>query len=741
MHGAEGGVVSRTRTSNVRASLGTRIYAAIAATAALTVVATAVAFWSFAQVGGTIRDLVDDRFPVVEVSFELADAVAAAVAIAPRLADAESVKGLDEQMNLLTSAEQRMRRQVGNLPDRSTGDKSHIVAQIDQLARDLANAYQAARGRLLLIAERRQRVADLVTAQEQLTQIAVSMADEALFDLTLGMETAGSEQDPDAIKSQLKTLSERELPAYGGTLSVVAESNQLYGLLREVAVLGARELLVPSRERYAAVSERLSKALAALERAGENPKRRAAVEHLLSFGAGDNSLFALREREFVTRNGLVQTLGSAVAAATALQKDVQGLVVNARSATHEASAQTDALITANSWLLAGISLFGIGIAAAIALFYVRPRVVERMRRLWGTAQAIAEGQLDAPIDTSGRDEIGDIARAVAIFRDNALERERLAAESRRWVEEQRRHSEERERLNTERVRNAEAEGARAERVNQIVEDFRTSIASILRELRGTSNRLGKAAADMDNVSNVVSNEAKVAEERIGVSSRHVSDTAGSTDDLARMIKRVEDDARKSSAAVDQAVRQFQRVAGTMSTLDDAATRIGEVVGLIHAIAGKTNLLALNAKIEAARAGEAGRGFSIVAEEVKSLAGQTAKATEDVTAQIDAIQAAAGEARQAMGQLDAIIGQVAGMVSSVADTVAEQSMSVASISSGANFASTEAKSGSDAISRVASVSSGARETAGEVKSLAGTVANGAESLDDHVDRFLQAVRAA
>ena len=416
-------------------------------------------------------------------------------------------------------------------------------------------------------------------------------------------------------------------------------------------------------------------------------------------------------------------------------------MVNARSATHDASGRTGQLIATNSWLLAGISVLGICFAVAIAFFYVRPRIVDRMRRLWITADAIAEGKLDTAIDAAGRDEIADIARAIAIFRDGAIERDRLAAESERWASEQRQHGEERERLNADRVRAAEAESQRAARVNLIVEEFRNSIAGILGELRGASDRLGTAAVDMDKVSNVVSAEVRIAEEKIGVSSRHVSDTAGSTEDLARMIKRIEDEARKSNVAVSQAVQQFQRAVGTMSTLDDAASRIDEVVGLIQSIAGKTNLLALNAKIEAARAGEAGRGFSVVAEEVKSLAGQTAKATEDVTAQINAIQSAAVEARQSMSQLDAIIGQVSKMVESVAETVAEQSMSVASISNGANFASTEAKSGSEAISRVANVSAGARTTAGEVKSLAGTVANDAERLDKHVDSFLQAVRAA
>ena len=149
---------------------------------------------------------------------------------------------------------------------------------------------------------------------------------------------------------------------------------------------------------------------------------------------------------------------------------------------------------------------------------------------------------------------------------------------------------------------------------------------------------------------------------------------------------------------------------TMTELGGAATRIGEVVGLIQAIAGQTNLLALNATIEAARAGAAGRGFAVVASEVKSLAGQTSKATEEIAGQVGAIQSAVADAAQAIEQVNAIIEEISTIASTVAITVEEQNQAVANIAEGVHRASGEARSGAEAMSRVAGATSDARATA-------------------------------
>ena len=344
-----------------------------------------------------------------------------------------------------------------------------------------------------------------------------------------------------------------------------------------------------------------------------------------------------------------------------------------------------------------------------------------LEKLAGAMKRLADGDTSAQIPLSqSSDEIGAMARTVVVFRDNMIERERLAA--------------------IQQDSNAARE-QRGEAVAGSIGRFRASIEQALSRLREASGRLETASTGMNTAADAVSSEAKAAENAVGAASINVTTVASSIDELAVSISEIAAHATKSTDVARRAVAESKRTVTTMSELGNAANRIGEVIGLIQAIAGQTNLLALNATIEAARAGEAGRGFAVVASEVKSLAAQTARATEDVASQIGAIQSATADAAQAIEQVSSIIDDMSEIATVVASTVEEQNNAVASIAEGVNRASNEARKGSDAMSRVAGTSSGARTTAADVKALAAALATEAESLQGEVRRFLDDVQAA
>jgi len=360
--------------------------------------------------------------------------------------------------------------------------------------------------------------------------------------------------------------------------------------------------------------------------------------------------------------------------------------------------------------------FGLGFSWLIGRSITRP-----LHGLAGVMQQLAAGDTSARIPaTDARDEIGEMARTVIVFRDNMIEREKLAA------------------IQTDAGR---AQAQRNDTIALTITQFKDSVESALGKLRGASMKLEMSSSDLNKAADTMSADARTAEQRVAAASDNVTTAAGSVEELAASIGEIASQAAKSTDVAGRAVSEAQRTVTTMSELGSAATRIGEVVGLIQAIAGQTNLLALNATIEAARAGESGKGFAVVASEVKSLAGQTAKATEEIAEQIGSIQSAAADAARAIEQVNAIIREMSAIATMVAATVDQQNSAVASIAEGVSRASGEARSGAEAMSKVAGVTTDARSTASDVKDLADAVAVEAENLEAEVRQFLTNVQAA
>ena len=383
------------------------------------------------------------------------------------------------------------------------------------------------------------------------------------------------------------------------------------------------------------------------------------------------------------------------------------------------SAQRSSLRTLmlNAFLMA----FSLALAA-LTLWMVISRVVRSLGQITAAMGKIAGGETSVVVPcTTRRDEMGSMARALLVFKENAVKVLGMQAE-----------------------REALEKTAREERaaaMAQLADAFEGAVGEIVETVSSASTQLEASAGTLSTTAERAQELTTMVAAASEEASTNVQSVASASEEMASSVNEIGRQVQESAKIAGEAVAQARKTHHRVNELSEASRRIGDVVELINTVASQTNLLALNATIEAARAGEAGRGFAVVATEVKALAEQTAKATEEIRRQISDIQNATQDSVSAIEEIGVTIGRISEISSTIASAVEEQGAATQEVARNVQQA---AQGTQQVASNITDVQRGADATgaaSSQVLTFAQSLSQESSRLKSEVGRFLEMVRAA
>ncbi len=404
-----------------------------------------------------------------------------------------------------------------------------------------------------------------------------------------------------------------------------------------------------------------------------------------------------------------------------LEDSMEALVQRSLEETRAVRESTQSLFNLASIVMIAGATIGIALGLLMGVMISRQGIVTPLRKIVDVLKSLAAGKLDVKVyGTDRKDEVGEIAAATEVFRNNLVEAEKLR-------DEQEKSRERRER--------------RQSTVNDAIQKFQAAANDIVRNVSSAAGDLQHAAGSLTSSASSASEQASSVAAAAQEMAMNVNSVASATEELAASVSEIGARAQDSHTITRSAVGEVSQTNAMVKELDVASRKIGDVVGMIADIAAQTNLLALNATIEAARAGDSGKGFAVVAGEVKALAEQAARATEEITREIDGIQNVTRKSVEAMAAISARIEEISSISSGIASAVHQQSSATQEISRNVQEASSGTSEVTHSITGVSSVASDTGTAAGQVQRAADNLAQQASVLRQEFESFIETVRAA
>ena len=697
----------------IQLGVGGSLFAAFAVIAGMAILISAGAGIVLGRVGGTLVDLSRHDIPRLAASLGLSAQSAALASQGPALLASQSPEALAERAKAMKEIQKVTLQRLAEITELGA-DKS-VVAALGETIKNIDEATQS------LAAASRERLDAVALHDRQF---------DALRGAQSGFVAASSPAMLDA-QAQLNAILGSAVPAPDDVTeaaraveqigNVIASGNLASSLMATALSANGSDTLDAIEKDFGEAAANVKTNLDLLPKNQGGTALKDAALKLLALGEGKTGVFKLRMKEFDATDYGQTVLEETRKLNVGLDVSVQQLVSDVRKGTNAAAVIASEEIAAATWIMLGSGLLTLIGSALYVWRYVGGNILRRIGDLKQSMQLLSHGDLETEIGRSSyHDEIAAMAEALEVFRDSMIRGRALSAEQ-----------------DSDRA----AKAMRAARMEAQIAEFEAAVRDALGNLQHSANSMQATAQGMsstaDQSSALVGAVAAAAEQ----TSANVQTVSAGTEELSTSIAEISRQVETSAEIARKAVDEAGATDATMQGLADNASRISVVVDLIQSIAAQTNLLALNATIEAARAGEAGRGFAVVASEVKSLASQTAKATEEIRSQIAGMQQAATSAVGAIRNIGQTIAEINQVSVTIATAVEQQGAATQEIARSVQHAASGTREVSGNIAGVSTASAEAGAAAGEVLKASDALRRESELLRAEIDSFLTNIRAA